>query len=264
LTAKTSDVNYQVRAVTRALKILLLFNTVKPELSLSEISELSKLNKSTILRLLAVLREERFIEQNPVNEKYSLGIRSFEIGSVYYLCHLRVNQVARRHMESLCHSVNLTTNLAILDSCDVVYIGIEEPQGIIRLNLSVGSRFGIHYTALGKVLVSNFSDEMIDSIIKQKDGLEKRTEKTITCPDLFKQHLREVKERGYAIDDEEGIFGIKCIAAPIFDYSGSIIAALSISGMSVEVTEERIPELVKELKQTTQEISYNLGYKSRE
>ena len=261
MAAKNQDPNYQVRAVSRALQILRLFTTERPELSLSEISELSNLNKSTILRLLSVLREERFIVQNPANEKYSLGIRVFEIGSVYYLCHLRINQVARVYMETLCEKVKLTTNLAILDHGDVLYIGIEEPQKLIRLNISIGSRFGVHYTALGKVLLSNMSEEMIDMIIAEKGGLEKRTDKTITCPEEFKEHLKTIKEQGYALDDEEGILGITCIAAPIYDYSGSNVAALSISGMSVEITDERKPELVEVLKETANSISGSLGYK---
>ena len=261
--AKNPDVNYQVRALSRALRILRLFSTERSELSLSEISDLSKLNKSTILRLLSVLKEERFIEQNPSNEKYSLGIRVFEVGSVYLLCQLRVNQVARVFVENLCNKVKLSTNLAILDNGDVLYVGIEEPQKMIRLNISIGSRFGAHYSALGKVLLSNLSEDMVDAIIKQKGGLEERTEKTITSPEELKEHLKLVKELGYAIDDEEGIIGIKCIAAPIFDYSGKNVAALSISGMTVELTDERIPELVSELKETTQQISQSLGYKIR-
>lgn len=252
--------NYQVRAASRALQILTIFSTSRPELSLNEICEITKLNKSTLVRLLSVLEEEGFIEQGQENKKYSLGIKTFEIGSVYNLCHLKINHVARPFMEDLCRKVNLSTNLAILDKGDIVYIAIEEPNKIIRLNFSIGSRFGVYYTALGKVLISCLSEEAIQQQVEAKGGLKKKTEKTITNWEDLYQELRKVQEEGYALDDEEGIVGIRCIAAPVNDYSNRCVAALSISGMSVEITDERIPELVKELKHTTSSISERLGY----
>lgn len=263
-TESNSKINYQVRALSRALKILSLFNVERPELSLNEISELTGFNKSTVIRLLHVLIEEGFIEQNPGSKKYTLGIKTFEIGSIYNLCHLRVNQVARVFMYELSNDVNLTSNLAILDQGDVLYIGIETPQNqMIRLNISIGARIDFHCTALGKVLLSQLPSNLVSKLLADKGDLDKKTNNTITDQEELKAHLKQVYEQGYALDDEEVIEGIRCIAAPIYDYSGKCIAALSISGIVFEVTDERIPVLVEKLKNTTQNISESMGYRIR-
>ncbi len=251
--------NYQVRSVSRALQILKCYSPNHLELSLSELNEMTSLNKSTLIRLLDCLIQEGFIEQNPVNAKYHLGMAIFEIGMVFYVGQLRISQLAKPFMASLAHDVSLTVNLAILDEDEIVYIGIEEPNTVIRVRFSLGSRFKASVTGMGKMLLSQLSEEKIDEVIL-KSGLPKATKNTITDPAEFKAHLLKVKEQGYAIDNEEALIGVRCMAMPIYDYSGKVIAAISVSGAAFDFLPERDETVRAALRKTVTAISEKLGY----
>lgn len=259
IVVQNPDVNYQVRAVKRAMSILTTFNGSNPELSLVELTEKLGLNKSTVLRLLCCLEDLHFIERNPADGKYRLGIKTFEVGSVYYLSQLRIDQVARPFMEELVKECNVTVNLGVLDDGEVVYVGILEPLKVLRVNYSVGARVGIHVTSLGKVLVADLPEAAIDQIIARR-GLPKHTEHSISSPEKFKQHLVKVREQGYAVDNEEILPGLKCIGAPIRDYMGKAIAALSISGTIIDMPEDRMQNLAESVKRTAELVSAKLGY----
>lgn len=253
-----SGENYQVRAVKRALEILSAFSPKEPEFYLSELSKKLNQNKSTTLRLLACLQSMKFLEQDKATGKYRLGIKTFEVGSVYYVTQLKVDQVAKPYMERLVDRWKLTANLAVMDQNEIVYVGIVEPHRHLRVNFSIGSRFGIHYTGLGKAMASQFSEERVDRIIRER-GLVTLTPRTITSPDEFKQHLAEVRARGYAVDNEEAIPGVRCVAAPIKDYTGEAVAALSVSGSILDLTEELLPAIAADVKLAAEEISVKLG-----
>src|SRR5260370_36352086 len=126
-----TDANYHVRAVSRALSILTVFCEGQAEMGLAELSTRLDLNKSTLIRLLAVLQEQEFIEQNRETGGYHLGIKAFEIGSAYYLHHLRADQVARPYMTALVSRWKCSANLAVLDRGQVVYICLFEPSDLL-------------------------------------------------------------------------------------------------------------------------------------
>ena len=258
----SSEANYHVRAVSRALSILTIFCEGQAELGLAELSERLDLNKSTLIRLLAVLQEQEFIEQNAETGGYHLGIKAFEIGSIYYLYHLRADQVARPYMTALVNRWNCSANLAVLDRGQIVYIGIVEPRGLLRVRSSLGARLGVHYTALGKALVSELSEDDVRHICAEH-GMSAITPRTITDVALFIADLRGVRERGYSIDDEETLPGVRCVAAPIRDHTGSIVAALSASGSTLEVTPEVLPNIADDVMQAVAEISRRLGYRQK-
>nr|WP_275589218.1 IclR family transcriptional regulator C-terminal domain-containing protein [Sporohalobacter salinus] len=123
----------------------------------------------------------------------------------------------------------------------------------------IGSRGPVHSTGVGKAITAYLDEKEIDNII-EKWGMPKRTKNTITDLQDFKEHLDLIKKRGYAVDDIENEPGIRCVAAPIFDYNGEVIAAVSVSGPTMRVTKERISKLAKKVKETGLQISYRLGY----
>lgn len=251
--------NYQVRAVSRALSILSAFSVNEPELGLIEISKKLDLHKTTVLRLLDSLRADGFIEMNESNGRYRLGIKTFEVGSIYYLTRLNIDIIAKPIMEEIAKEYKLTTVLAILDKSEVFYIGITEPNRILRVNLPIGFRFGIHHTSLGKVLVSDLPEDRLDSILLEK-GLPKVAPKTITDEVELKKVLADVRKHGFAVDDEESFRGIRCVAAPIRDRTNKVIAALSVSGTIFDVTTDRVPVLVDVVKNAANKISEKLGF----
>ena len=255
-----SDVNYHVRAASRALCILTAFCEGSAEYTLAELSARLDLNKSTLIRLLSVLQEQEFVEQNIGTGGYRLGIKAFEIGSAYYLHQLAVDQVARPYMAALVERWDCSANLAVLDRGQIVYVGIQEPRGLLRVRWSLGARLGVHYTALGKALVCELPADQIRAIIAEHD-LVAVTPRTITDYGRFADELARVRERGYAVDDEETLPGVRCVAAPIRDRTGRATAALSASGSTLQVTPELIPTLAADVMRSTAEISRRLGYR---
>ncbi len=252
------DEGYQVRAVRRALGILMTFGPEHSALSLSELAETLRLHKSTLIRLLSCMESMGFIERDPYNSKYRLGIRNYEVGSNYYLANLNIDRVARIFMEELVDEWNLTANLAVLDGNDIVYVGIVEPHRALRVNQSIGSRFQIHCTALGKAMLAHVDEETRERIIDEIE-LMVHTPNTITCPERLRADLAETQERGYALDDEEAIKGARCVGVPIVGRDGLVYGALSLSGTVVDVTPDNWDDIAQTMIEATGKIVTKLG-----
>lgn len=234
------------------------FSPEKPDLSLSDLAESMQLHKSTLIRLLSCMESLGFIERDPQSTKYRLGIRNYEVGSNYYLANFDIDQVARAFMEELVDEWNLTANLAVLDGNDIVYVGIVEPHRALRVNQSIGSRFQIHCTALGKAMLAHVDEETRESIIDEIE-LMVHTPNTITCPERLRAELKDTQERGYALDDEEAIKGARCVGVPIIGRDGLVYGALSLSGTVVDVTPENRDDIAQSMLDATAKIAGKLG-----
>jgi len=248
--------NYQVRAVSRALRILTAFTPENHTLTLSNLSTELDLHKSTLIRLLSCLEAEGFIEKTDGGD-YRLSIKAYEIGSAYYLSRLSVAQVARSYTTKLVERWQLSANQAVLDHDEIVYIDIVEPNQPLRVKFSIGSRAEVHCTALGKVLVSEMDPSSVLAILAAK-GMKRYTPKTITDPDRYLESLAAVRALGYALDQEEIIHGVRCVAAPIRGANGQIISALSLSGPTSFFVEKMTPPVVESLIEATSQISGKL------
>ncbi len=129
--------------------------------------------------------------------------------------------------------------------------------------MDIGSRFPAHCTALGRVLLAYRDAAEMDSFLlkAEREGLQQYTNGTLTDMGLLKQELRKIREQGYAIETEQYLPGIRCVAAPIFNHTGKAVAALSVAGPAVRLTDECVEDFVPALKKTTGNISVRLGYK---
>jgi DNA-binding IclR family transcriptional regulator len=237
--------------------VLATFSASEPTMTLARIAQKTGLHKATLVRMLRSLESLSFITQTP-GGAYELGIKVFELGSVYYVTHLRVERVARPAMERLSERWHLTANLAVLDQGQIVYIGIVEPRRALRVQFSLGSRFAVHCTGLGKALAADLPDPDLERMLAEQ-GLPRFTDRTIVDADAFKRHLRGVRERGYAVDDGEAIPNVRCVAAPIRDFSGRAIAAISLSGSALDVTDDVVPAIAATLQEACAEVSRSLG-----
>jgi IclR family transcriptional regulator, KDG regulon repressor len=249
---------YQVRALDRALDILDSFSLAQPELTLTEIAAAVDLPLSTTKRLVSALEERGYLEHSPETEQYRIGIRAFEVGSIY-IQSTSVEAEAHPTLEWLARGCQQTANLAVLDRGEVVHIAVVPPDRPIRYFATVGEREKVYCTGLGKVLISELPEDELQKIA-DREPFEARTRRTITTLDLLKIHLEQIRESGYAMDDEESTTGLRCIAAPIRNAKGEITAAVSISGPSFEFGEDTLPDLVTAVKQAAAEISSRLGY----
>lgn len=249
--------NYQVRAVQRALQVLTSFTAAEPEMSLSQLASKTGLHKATLVRMLRCLESMGFIRQTAAG-RYHLGPKVFELGSVYYVTQLNVERVARPWMERLVDRWGLAANLAVLDEGQILYVAIVEPRRALRVQFSVGSRFAVHCTALGKALLSGLEDREVDRILAWR-GLPRMTEFTITDPAVLKRELAEVRARGYAVDNQEAIPNVRCVGVPLRDHRGSVVAALSLSGSILDLTDEMIRPVASDLLEAAAAITRALG-----
>lgn len=249
-----------IQSVDRAFKILDLFNELNPELKVSEISSKLSLNKSTVHSLLKTLKEHDYVRQDPDSGKYSLGMKLVE-RSNFLMNSIDVRSIAKQSLVELSMETSLAVHLVILDGQTGVYIDkVDSPTAIIGYS-RVGRRVPIHSSAVGKVLVAYQAEEVRNETLKHYD-YKKQTEKTITNAKDFEEELQRVLRKGYAIDAEENEPGVTCLAIPIYDHSGRVTAAVSISAPSTRFSGEQIHPVISKLKQTGETISRKLGYTS--
>ena len=255
---KRNKSNYIIQSVAHALDVLEEFKGDAVELGVTELSKKLKLHKNNIFRLLATLEARGYIEQNKSTENYRLGLKSLELGQTF-IRQMGLLRQARQTLEQLAEKANETTYLAIIRNHDVIYLDVVEANQTVRVASRVGLRLPPYCTAVGKVLVASDSEEEIRK--RLPEHMEKRTPKTLVDPKALIEHLKKVNAQGYAIDDEEFEEGVRCIGAPVRDYTGNVVAAVSISGPAMRMTEKKIvDDLVQAVKQAADEISRRLGY----
>jgi DNA-binding IclR family transcriptional regulator len=167
---------------------------------------------------------------------------------------------SKPYTERLMKTVNEVVHLVIRDENDIVYIDKVEADNTIRMASTIGRRSPLYRTSVGKVILAYLPDKEIESVW-ENSKIEKMTEYTITDLEVFKRNLKEVEEKGYAVDNEENELGVRCIGAPVFNHTGSVEGAISVSGPTIRVTRDRIEEIANEVKKYAHLISNELGYR---
>jgi IclR family transcriptional regulator, KDG regulon repressor len=257
--AKKEKSEYIIQAVSHALDLLEQFHDEVDELGVTELSKRLKLHKNNVFRLLATLESRNYIEQNKVTENYRLGLKTLELGQTF-IKQMGLLRQSRPVLEALVKECNETTYVAILKEAHIVYLDVVETDLTVRVVPRVGARLPAYCTAAGKVQIAYMTDEELESYLPVKE-MKRFTPKTLVDRDELKKHLKVIAEQGYAIDDEEMDVGVKCVGAPIRDYTRRIIGAVSISGPSMRFTEERLQkELIPLVIRSGEEISHKLGY----
>jgi DNA-binding IclR family transcriptional regulator len=217
--------NY-VQSVIRALDIIELLNE-KKELGVTQIGEALDLDKSTVHRLLNTLKFKGYVQQNPVTQKYSNSYKLFEMGTIE-IDRLGLIRRANPYMERIAAQTRETVNLAILDGARAMYVEKIESTEVIKADIGVGRSYPAYATSLGKVMLAYSPREKVIRLFGEKD-FSKFTPNTLGSLDELLAELKIIRRRGYALDDEEFIPGLACIAAPVRAASGDAVAALSIS-----------------------------------
>jgi DNA-binding IclR family transcriptional regulator len=252
---KDGGPDYHARALLRGLGILQAFNVEEPELTLTQLAERLNLNHSTTFRLLDCLKYAGFVEFDAQRKVWSLGLATFEVGSIY-LATQSVERLARPYLEDLAHEQQQTANLGVRDGFSVVHLGVVVPARPLHYQTRVGARDSLHCTGLGKVLASGMSEEEVDQLIAA--GLPAFTPNTITQGDQFREHLQHVRTQRYAFDDEERYTGLRCVAAPVTDRSGRLRAALSVSGSAADFTAHQLQQHVEAVQRAADALSRTL------
>jgi DNA-binding IclR family transcriptional regulator len=246
-------------SVERALAMLEMVAQESEGLSNAEISRKLNIPKSSASYILRTLEARSYVTREAGSGKYRVGLKILSL-SRGALSGLDVRGIALPIMRRLMEQTGLTCHLAILDGPEAVYIEKVEPEGFIRMDTWVGRRMRVHATSVGKALVAYIPQDRLEQILR-KSGMERRTRKTIiTVPRLLKE-LEKVRVQGYAVDDEENNLGGRCVAAPVFSDSGTIEAALGLSGAAQQVSAQTMPRIVEALKDAARHISMGMGYR---
>lgn len=254
---KTIPRGYFVQSVDEAMMLLEML-AASDELSLQQLASQMGVSKTTVYRLLSTLEHRGFVEQSLPTRKYQLGTKAFEVGS-RYLTRIGLGVAIQPILEQLRQQTQETVNVAILRDGQVIYVNKVESEQTLRADLYVGRRVFAHCTALGKALLAWLDPAEVDTIIA-RHGLPRLTKLTIDTRDRLNQELAEVRESGYALDDEEHIVGIRCIAAPIRDYSGRVVAAVSIAGPSARLSHRQLVEMQNPVITAGRLISTRFGH----
>jgi len=249
---------YRVTSLYKALLILELVIDQGRDLSITEICQKLGMMKGTVHRVLSTLVARKFIQQNSKTKMYGLGVRTLEIGMVSKREKFLRMAMAPFLME-LYETCGETVNAAVLEYNGIRYIYRLESEEMLRISTTAGARFPGYCAATGKVLLSYFSNEEIRQIYSQKNAFRKYTEKTITSVDKLIREIEEVRVNMVAIDDEEALVGVYCVAAPILNSKGECVAAISISAPKNRVTANTGATFAKLVSETAGNISGSLS-----
>lgn len=219
--------------------LIAAFDANSPTLTLSQLTERSGLPKSTVHRMADQLVEHRWLERTTVG--YRLGIRFFEVGGLV-ASRTNVRERAMPYLQDLQATTKHSVHLGILEGSDVVILEKLWSHGAPSLPTRVGGRMPAHCTAAGKALLAFAPEKLVDEIIDA--GLERRTGRTIVVPELFRQELATVRTAHWALETEENVAGLRCVAAPIRG-AGRAIAAVSVSGPVHKVDVSRVVPMVR-------------------
>ena len=245
-----------IRAVERALDVLLCFSAETPELTMTQIAEQVGIHKSTTHRMLATLERKRFVQRDPATGTYRLGIRVLQMA---YLTLERndLRRLATPFLHRLCDQFQENVDLSVLDETDVVYLNMIESPQRVKLAAAVGQRLPAFATASGKAILAFMPDETVQRILKH--GMPQYTLHTLRSPEAFFENMRQVRKQGFALSDQEFEEGINAVAAPILDHSNQPIAAVAVAGPAYRLTRERMIEISPLVLSTAHDIAQEMG-----
>jgi IclR family transcriptional regulator, KDG regulon repressor len=245
-------------SVKNALRILKSFTMDEPEKKISDLSASLGLNKSTVSRTMATLASEGFVYKDPETKKYRLGLSILSLSGIVN-ANMDVYRESQPILNKLVERLGETAHISVLDHLDVIYLLKVECNHPVRFLTHVGKRNPLYCTSSGKVLLAYSNEQLVHQVIEK--GLQKFTKNTITSPEKLYAELKQIRENGYSFSIEEFTEGVTSIAAPIFDYSGKVIAALTVVGPIQRIQSSKIPEFAKKVIGAAMEISSRMGYR---
>lgn len=243
-------------SVEKALSILELLSTKSEGLRITEVAVALGLPKSSTYVALEALRTRGFVHRE--GSHYRLGLKVFEI-AYRSINNSEIRQVAHAHLGRLSQATGLTSHLAMLDGNEVVYVDRVDGTGFVKFDTYVGKRASVHLTAVGKAIVAYLDEERLDEIIGAT--ARRDTRRASARHGDFKSQLQQVRENGYAVDDEEDVPGVYCVGAPLRGAGGDqVIASIGVIGLKRDLSPHGLAQLGAQLRKIAQDVSRQLGY----
>ncbi|WP_367039177.1 IclR family transcriptional regulator [Streptomyces sp. Je 1-332] len=249
-----------VPAVTRALDILELFLEGDGTLSAPEVTRRLQLPRTTVHELLTTLAARSYLVQSPEQAgRYRLGVRAYQLGSRYaeQLDLAAEGQQVAREVAETCDE---TVHVAVLEDTDVIYIAKVDSTHAVRMVSAAGRKLPAHCTSVGKMLLASLPQTELESRLAGRE-LVAMTQNSITEPDALLSALADIRERGVAAEHRESNPDVSCVAAPVRDSAGHVVAALSISVPMIRWSEQREHELAELAAKGADDLSERLGHR---
>lgn len=252
-----SDKRDVVQSVDRAMRLLEILSEDEEGYRLTDLAERAGLSPSTVHRLLTTMSTRRFVQFDPTDTMWHIGRQSFTVGATFIR---RRNYVAQAlpFLRDLRNKTRETVNLGVADAGEIVILTQIESREIVRAITRPGGRAPMTSSGMGKAIMAHYSDVEVSDII-QKFGMPKVTPKSITRGSDLREALKQVKVHGYALDDEEATMGLRCVAAAIYNEQAEPMAAISASGPTTRISDERMAALGPIVREIAHEITEALG-----
>ena len=247
---------YIVPALVRGIDVL-EYLALNPDASFTEIYTRLGIPKSSAYQLLSTLASRGYVRNAGDSNKFSLGLRLFELGS-QAVRSLDIRAEAMPVLRQLVEDTHETCHLGVLDGAEGMYLTKVEGTRAVRLHSWEGKRLPLHSTAMGKILLAWQKPERLAELL-EKMQLTRFTEHTITDVSILKEHLHMVAERGWSLDDQENEPHVRCLGAPIRNIDDEVIAAISISGLATTFDGEYLLEISREVMKAADALSRKIG-----
>ena len=248
---------YQITSLEKGIKVLELLAEHRA-LTVSQTAVHLDINRASAHRFLATLRDLGYVKKNKDNF-YRLTFRIVEMGSKV-IDRFDIRQEARRFMQMLSREFKETVNLGFWDGKEILHLDKIDSTEILRMDAPYWSKTPAYCTALGKAILAYLSADELNNYLSSV-RLTPHAPNTIVSKKKLREELKDIFAQGYAVDDEELVSGLRCVAAPVFNHAGQARYAMSISAPSVRMTPERVEHVQKSVKKVCQQLSKRLGHR---
>lgn len=243
----------EIQSLARGLKILDLLASAEDSVGITEIADYLGMDKSSISRVMQTLASYGYAEQDASTRRYRLGPQVVVLGQTL-LNRMPLRDQARPFLQQLVDRTGECAHLGVLAQNQVLYLDQVESPATLRVNTRIGTLAPLHCTALGKSLLSF-------GRMETPDALPAFTSRTIINPDALRLHLEQTRQQGYAIDDEEYNYDVRCVAAPVYDYANHVVGAIGISGPAGRMSLERIPDMAGVVREVARTLTNRISFK---
>lgn len=248
----------RLSSVTTAIRLLKAFTETDREIGISALSKKLGVSKSTVHRVATTLVAEGLLEQNPETDRYRLGLALFSLGTLVRR-RMDIPNEAKPFLSKLRESSKENIHLAILQGREVVYVYDMESSQAVRVRPHLGASKPLYCSAEGLVILAWQLEPFIENVLS--GPLTRRTDNTMTDAAKVRARLEKIRTDGYALEDEESEIGMRCVAAPIRDAEGNVVAAVGVAGPSQRLSTHAIRNYAPQVREAADSISMRLGYR---
>ncbi len=256
---RSTDKSY-VESIAKGMDVLSFIAHSRETAGITKISRVLGMSAGSVQRITNTLHKLGYLRKERISLGFTLGHKAWGLG-LAIIQDIDLKRIAHPYLDELSREIGETVNLAIFDGTEIVYVDRIKTEQIVNINLNIGSRLPVHCTSMGKCILAFLPEEELAQLLDTMT-MNSLTPATITGKERFREELRTVRERGYALNNQELELGLRSVAAPVRDASGAVIAAVNIAVPASRVEpDELVGRFAGKVVGVTQVISEAMGYR---